>query len=649
MSTGEVSEEPVKKKGWLDFLHRDNIVAPEGYNRWACVPAAIGVQMSIGSVYSWSVFNAPLTKEFGVLASTSQDWALQDVAPIFSVCCAGLGVGGWAYGKWVERVGPRKAGVAAAACYGGGLIISSVGVYTHTLPLLFLGYGLFGGSGFALGYMSPVSTLLKWFPDRRGMATGMAIFGFGGGAMLGAPLDEFFLKKYFQPPQRLGSADSMELISQAGARFVDIGGELKEVFIASSSDLLGNSNMAEGVYLCGTGNTGVAQTFLTLGCLYATTISAAAMTYRLPREGWLPEGYTPPSEEESLKVMQTQRSVTPEQAMKTPQFYLFWTGMMGNSFAGLAFISCAKNIMTEIFQPSMPNLVTGAFAGAFVGAISFFNMSGRLGLAIASDWLGRKNTYLIFGVVGVPAALSLPQITALVSAGGAGAAPLYYFCATTMTIIILYGGLLAVLPAYIADVFGTKHMGAIHGRQLLGWSASAVCGPGMLTSLRASTYAEFASDLAHKCDPKVFFDKFGADVSSLPDLLAAKTVTIGRLMEIVPAGTPDPSPMLYDKVMYVMAGVYGVAFVANLLVKPIDPKHFEISAVADAKVTSESVSNSPSRSFSTSSNSRGYSTLTSMRIHSPSAPVTVQSVVDVDFREMETPQNKKSTMKLLTK
>ena len=172
------------------FLDRERTVAPAGFSRWLVPPAAIAVQMCIGEIYSFSVFNIPLTQAIGITKSIpGKDWAVpQVVLGTYSLGLVILGLSAAFLGKWVEREGPRKAMFASACCFCGGLVVASLGVQQHSLLVVALGYGVIGGIGLGLGYIAPVSTLVKWFPDRPGMATGMAIMGFGSGAMVGRAL-----------------------------------------------------------------------------------------------------------------------------------------------------------------------------------------------------------------------------------------------------------------------------------------------------------------------------------------------------------------------------------------------------------------------------------------------------------------------------
>ena len=221
-------------QGPLYALRKEHIVAPEGFNRWRVPPASVAIHLCIGSVYAWSIFNPALIREIGVVAPTAGDWALGSVVWIFSVAILFLGLAAAIAGKWLEDVGPRMVGVVAALLWGGGFVIGSLGIHLHQLWLVYLGYGVFGGCGLGLGYVSPVSTLIRWFPDRRGMATGMAIMGFGGGAMIAAPLIGWLLRTFYQAPQYLGSLDAVQPVTKEGVRFADMNGSLVQAVVISA-------------------------------------------------------------------------------------------------------------------------------------------------------------------------------------------------------------------------------------------------------------------------------------------------------------------------------------------------------------------------------------------------------------------------------
>ncbi|OLF79523.1 MFS transporter permease [Alteromonas sp. W12] len=550
--------------GALAFLRKENIVAPDGYNRWRVPPASIAIHLCIGSVYAWSVFNTPLTRDLGVVASSANDWSLSSVVWIFSVAIVCLGLAAAFAGKWLEKVGPRFVGVVAAFLWGGGFIVGSIGISTHQLWLLYLGYGVLGGFGLGLGYVSPVSTLIRWFPDRRGMATGLAIMGFGGGAMIGAPLISALLETFQRAPEYLGAENMVALVTEEGRRFAETAAGKVEVVIASANQAASFGGEA-GVYVVGTGETGAASTFLTLGIAYFIVMMFASFQYRVPKEGWKPEGWQP-KPEASSKGMVSKNHVHIDQALKTPQFWLLWIVLCFNVTAGIGVIGVAKTMINEIFGNLA--IVTAGFAGTYVLMISVFNMVGRFFWASTSDYIGRKNTYHCFFVIGTLLYLSIPFW-----AGLGNTTALIGFYIATMIIFTMYGGGFATIPAYLADLFGTLHVGGIHGRLLTAWSTAGVLGPFAITYLRNMSVENAIADLAEKVDPAAFASKFGAPMADLQKLVEAKTVTVARLLEIAPAGTVDPTSTLYNTTMYAMAGLLVLAFIANLLVKPVREKH----------------------------------------------------------------------------
>lgn len=556
------------------LLSKERIVAGPDFNRWRIVPAALGIHLCIGSVYAWSIFNPALIKRVGVVTSAADDWSLKNVVWIFTVAIVFLGLAAAVAGRWLEEVGPRKVGVVSACLWGGGFIIGGLGIITGQLWLLYLGYGVLGGCGLGLGYVSPVGTLIRWFPDRRGMATGMAIMGFGGGAMIGAPLKEFFLKFYYQAPEYLGRAADMDLVTRAGRRFVEMGGRLQEVVVVGANDV--NRMIVEGdpgIYLIGTGSSGVAQTFFTMGIIYFVVMMIAAFAYRVPSEGWTPAGWTPPDEAHAEKQMMTRHHVDIDEALKTPQFYQLWIVLCFNVTAGIGVLGVAKTMMTEIFGTTLPSIVDGAFAGTYVIMISVFNMLGRFFWASTSDYIGRRNTYWIFFALGIVLYCSIPYTAGQVSVNPS-VVWLVYFYAATMIIFTMYGGGFATIPAYLADIFGTRYVGGIHGRLLTAWSTAGVLGPLAITSLRESAVTRAIYDLVDKIDPEAFRAKFGSGVGQLDQLIEANTVTISKLMEIAPPGTVDPTSSLYNNTMYLMAALLAVALVANALMRPVNPKHY---------------------------------------------------------------------------
>jgi MFS family permease len=555
------------------ILSKERIVAGPGFNRWRVPVASIAIHLCIGSVYAWSIYNPALVQVFGVVTPAAGDWSLASVVQIFTVAILFLGLAAAFAGKWLEDVGPRKVGVVAALCWGGGYVVGGLGIFAHQLWLVYLGYGVIGGCGLGLGYVSPVSTLIRWFPDRRGMAAGLAIMGFGGGAMIGAPLKEHLIEFFYTPPEYVGTVDQVDLTTQAGRRFVEIDGNQREAVVVGANEV---PDMIEpgpaGVYLVGTGSVGVAQTFLTIGLIYLLVMLVASFSYRVPPPGWRPAGWTPPDEADRERKMITGQHVHIDQALKTPQFYQLWLVLCLNVTAGIGVLSVARTMMTEIFGTALPGIVDGAFAATYVVMISVFNMLGRFIWASASDYIGRRNTYWAFLGLGLLLYLSIPYTAEHVSVNPA-VVWLVYFYAATMIIFTMYGGGFSTIPAYLADVFGTRYVGGIHGRILTAWSAAGVLGPLAITSLREHSINEAIRNLVTRIDPERFRAAFGAGIDQLDSLVAQNTVTLSKLMEIAPAGTIDPTSSLYNTTMYLMAGLLAIGLVCNALMRPVDRKH----------------------------------------------------------------------------
>ena len=555
----------------IPLLSKDRIVARPGFNRWLIAPAALGIHLCLGSVYAWSLFNPALIRRVGVATSAADDWSLRSVVWVFTVAIVFLGLSAALAGKWLERVGPRMAGVVSACCWSGGFLLGGIGITTGQLWLLYVGYGIVGGCGLGLGYVSPVSTLIRWFPDRRGMATGIAIMGFGGGAMLAKPLIGTLLGYYYRAAEHLGQVDELELITEHGRRLVDLGGRLQEVVVVGSNDVAGMIVPGpEGVYLVGSGSVGVAETFFTLAAIYFVLMMLAAFAYRIPAPDWRPAGWEPPPE--NAEGMITRHHVDIDEALKTPQFYQLWIVLCFNVTAGIGVLAVAQTMITEIFGSSLPHVVDAGFAATFVLMISLFNMLGRFGWASASDYLGRKLTYFMFFTAGIVLYCSIPYF-AIQMSQHPDILWLVLFYAATLIIFTMYGGGFATIPAYLADMFGTRFVGGIHGRLLTAWSTAGLLGPLAITSLREHAVLDAIDMLAGKVDPLRFELAFGAGLKDLDALVQAQTVTIAKLMEIVPPGTPDPTPGLYNQTMYLMAALLFIALLANALMRPVHPRH----------------------------------------------------------------------------
>jgi MFS family permease len=489
------------------MLDKERTIAGSGFNRWLVPPAALAIHLCIGMAYGFSVFWKPLQNvligpdgkpiaacaagattfadkfsgTLRALTATDCNWTQFDLGWLYTLFFVILGLSAATWGGWLERSGPRKAGVVSALCWCGGLLISASGIYQHQLWMIWLGSGVIGGVGLGLGYISPVSTLIKWFPDRRGMATGMAIMGFGGGAMIGSPLATMLMAKFATPT-----------------------------------------------------NAGVWEAFVALALIYAVFMVFGAMGYRVPASGWKPEGWEPPAAAGS-STMIASRHVHLNNAHKTPQFWLLWIILCMNVSAGIGIIGAASPMMQETFAGSLighpelgfadlkankellPSAV--AIAAGFVGLLSLFNIAGRFLWASSSDKLGRKQTYVVFFILGIALYLLASMF--------AGSKSLGLFVAAFCVIASMYGGGFATIPAYLADMFGTQFVGAIHGRLLTAWSTAGIVGP---------VVVNYMHDIRQ--ESKVPFDQ------------------------------------IYGPIFYVLAGLLVVGFIANLMVRPVDEKFF---------------------------------------------------------------------------
>ncbi|MBR0899610.1 OFA family MFS transporter [Bradyrhizobium tropiciagri] len=491
-SAGRVSAEGA------GFLDKEHTIATAGFNRWLVPPAALCIHLCIGMAYGFSVFWLPLSRAIGLTApkacpdislmqelfTTTCDWKVASLGWMFTLFFVVLGVAAAVWGGWLEKVGPRKAGFVAALCWCGGLVLGAIGIYFHQLWLMWLGSGVVGGIGLGLGYISPVSTLVKWFPDRRGMATGMAIMGFGGGAMIGAPLADK-LMTYFKTPTSVG----------------------------------------------------VWETFLTMAVIYFVFMMIGAFRYRLPPAGWQPDGWTPPSK---TNAMISTKNVHLDNAHKTPQFWLIWWVLCLNVSAGIGVIGMASPMLQEIFAgkliglPNVPfngldatqKAQIAAIAAGFAGLLSLFNIGGRFFWASLSDKIGRKNTYYTFFVLGIVLYALAPTFAVMGSK--------LLFVLGFGIILSMYGGGFSTVPAYLADMFGTQFVGAIHGRLLTAWSTAGIIGPVVVNYIREFQLA---------------------------------------------AGVPRDQ--LYNTTMYILCAMLIAGFICNYMIKPVDPKwHMSDAEVA---------------------------------------------------------------------
>jgi MFS family permease len=498
------------------ILDRERIIAKPGFNRWLVPPAALAIHLCIGMAYGFSVFWLPLSRALGTetpascadlnllsaLFTSTCNWRVADLGWIYTLFFVLLGCSAAIWGGWLERVGPRKAGFVSACCWCGGILVAALGVMTHQLWLMWLGAGVIGGIGLGLGYISPVSTLIKWFPDRRGMATGMAIMGFGGGAMIGAPLANILMNTF-------------------------------------------KTDVSVGVW----------QTFVTMAIIYFIFMMGGAFGYRIPPAGWRPEGWTPPV---AKNTMITSRHVHLRDAHKTKQFWLIWAVLCLNVSAGIGVLGMASPMLQEIFAGSLiglPELTfsqldagqkgqIAAIAAGFAGLLSLFNIGGRFFWASLSDKIGRKNTYYAFFLIGIVLYAAAPTFADMGSKA--------FFVLAFGIILSMYGGGFATIPAYLADIFGTQFVGAIHGRLLTAWATAGIVGPVVVNYIRE---AQIAAGVA-------------------------------------------PGPALYTGTMYILAGMLVVGLIANAFVRPLPDKWFmSEQEVASLQAKTAAATAGPTGSF----------------------------------------------------
>ena len=484
------------------LLDKERTIAGPGFNRWLVPPAALAIHLCIGMAYGFSVFWLPLSKALGIkeaikcgpdvgffaqLFTATCDWQIATLGWMYTLFFVFLGCSAAIWGGWLERVGPRKAGVVSALCWCGGMLISALGIHLHQFWMMILGSGVIGGIGLGLGYISPVSTLIKWFPDRRGMATGMAIMGFGGGAMIGSPLAAELMKRF-----------------------------------ASPTDV------------------GVMQTFIVMAAVYFVFMMAGALGYRVPPSGWKPKGWTAPAALTS-NAMITQRHVHVKKVWGIPQFWLVWIVLCMNVSAGIGVIGMASPMLQEVFGGDLIGVakrfseldkgqltaIAGIAAG-FAALLSLFNIVGRFVWASLSDKLGRKLTYTIFFVLGGLLYASIP--------GSAAAGNKLLFVAAFCIILSMYGGGFATVPAYLADLFGTQMVGAIHGRLLTAWATAGIVGPVVVNYMREYQL-----------------------------------------------GLGIPRNQVYNQTMYILVGMLVIGLICNLMVRPVAAKWF----MTDAELAEE--------------------------------------------------------------
>ena len=481
------------------------------------------------------------------------------------------------FGSLQLKYGTRATMVMSSLLFGGGMILGSVGIATHQLWLLYLGYGFLSGCALGIAYTPPLQVLIDWFPDRKGLASGLAVGGFGSGAIVFTPAFQYLSAKFQKFPEFAGSFDSLKTITQNGRIYLEqAGGDLREVVLANASDLSKfQSDLVEGFYYVGTGSTGAAAALATYGAICTAVMLVSAVAIKKPAPGYIPEGYIPPSSDnKALKCLPGTGNVHVSRVMSTPQYWFLISSIYMLGTGSLGIFALAKPMMLEVFGNCLPAVVTAAFASTFVLLLSAGNLSGRILWGLLSDKIGRRSTFFIFTFGSIPLYFSLPALV-----GGVvsyhSIACLYAFIGCSMLSISIMGGGYAILPAYEADLYGSKYVGPIHGRFLLSASAASLSGPPLFLALRNRSEFNAINDLLQRISPEKFQEFFGVDMSHVNELIQAKTITINKLMTLVPEGVQDPTPFLYDSTMYVMTGLMAMSALSHYMVKPVDAKYFE--------------------------------------------------------------------------
>ncbi len=496
----------------LNRLEKQHTVAGLGFNRWLMPPAALAIHLCIGMAYGFSVFWLPLSKAIGITQShlcpaslgfwqelfiTDCDWKISTLGWMYTLFFVFLGSSAALWGHWLEHAGPRKAGVVSTFCWCGGMLISAVGIHLHQFWIMLIGSGVIGGIGLGLGYISPVSMLIKWFPDRRGMATGMAIMGFGGGAMIGSPLATALMNHF-----------------------------------ATNT------------------NVGVEQTFVTMAGIYFIFMLGGAFSYRLPNQHWQPKGWIQPTVKQGSELI-TVHHVHVKNAFKIKQFWLLWLMLCMNVSAGIGVLGMSSPMLQEIFGGKLIGLTVkfqdlnpvqlasiASIAAGFTALLSLFNIGGRFFWATLSDRLGRKLTFNVFFIIGSGLYLTV--------AYSAIHANLALFVVALCVVLSFYGGGFATIPAYLADLFGTQMVGAIHGRLLTAWATAGIIGPVIVNYMRDYQLALGATNA-----------------------------------------------QVYDHTMWILAGLLWIGLIANGLIRPVETRWFmnteEMQAAEQIRLADESL------------------------------------------------------------
>jgi len=522
---------------------------------------AFATHVCLGAPYGWSAISLRLSLESGMVSPTVADWTLDQTTWPMAVMIASGGVSAAVLGSWTVRVGVRQAMATGGLLFGGGMLLSSLGVAQHSLAMLYMG-NIMCGMGYGCAYTPPLQALIDWFPDKKGLASGLVIAGFGSGALAFTPAVNFLSSKFCTLPTYVGTSLPPSY-------------SLSEAVQCTAADLarLPYDSLAPGWYLANSGSTGIYQGLAIMAFCYSSLIIASAFTIAKPHTGYLPTGFNPSVSQASANL-----NVPVSNVLSTPQFWLLFSTATLLATGGMSLLSVASPLVQEVFTTAHPALVTPAFASAYLMALSVANLSGRVFWAAISDKIGTRNTFTILSLSSIPLYLSIPPLISGCVSDPSSPLSIYYlagFCTTSFLAVTIMGGVFSVLPPYEADLYGSKYVGAIHGKFLPFSTIRGIAGPAILLNLRNREEANAIDEILLSIDPELFKTTFGLDISQAGHLLDTKVMTLSKLVSVLPPELADPSPYLYNSSLYTMAGLAGVAALLHFAVRPVDRKYFE--------------------------------------------------------------------------
>ena len=522
---------------------------------------AFTTHVCLGAPYGWSAISLRLSLESGIVSPATTDWSLDQTTWPMAVMIGSGGVSAAVLGSWTVRVGVRQAMATGGLLFGGGLLLSSAGIAQHSLAMLYMG-NIMCGMGYGCAYTPPLQALIDWFPDRKGLASGLVIAGFGSGALAFTPAVNSLAAKFCVQPIYIGST-------------LPTSYSLSDAVQCTASDLakLPYDSLSPGWYLVNTGSTGIYQALAIMAIIYSSLIIASAFTIAKPCKGYTPAGYSPPATKINAAL-----NVPVENVLSTPQFWLLFSTATLLATGGMSLMSVASPLVQEVFTTALPALVTPAFASAYLMALSVANLSGRVFWAAISDKIGTRNTFTILSLSSIPLYLSIPPLISGCVSDPSSPFSIYYlagFCTTSFLAVTIMGGVFSVLPPYEADLYGSKYVGAIHGKFLPFSTVRGIAGPAILLYFRNKEESKAIEEILLNIDPQLFSEAFGVHISQVNQLLETKVVTLSKLVTLLPPGVEDPSPFLYNSSMFTMAGLAGLAAALHFAVRPVDKKYFE--------------------------------------------------------------------------